>query len=120
MNDHDASRTAEFMALFRAIESARPAKYRLFTDIYARKFLSPSYKLVVQMSRIPIIGMSISFYIDHKWPGARTSGIGRTRFIDDMLSKALHEGGFGQIVILGAGYDSRAYRIPGNRKNAGF
>ncbi len=37
-----------------------------------------------------------------------------------MLSKALHEGGFGQIVILGAGYDSRAYRIPGIEKTQVF
>lgn len=45
-------------------------------------------------------------------PGGRSSGIARTRFIDDALLKALQEG-VQQIVILGAGFDCRAYRIPG-------
>ena len=36
----------------------------------------------------------------------------RTRYIDDALADALRRG-VEQVVILGAGFDSRAYRIPG-------
>ena len=36
----------------------------------------------------------------------------RTRFIDDVLVQALHDG-VQQVVILGAGFDCRAYRLPG-------
>ena len=36
----------------------------------------------------------------------------RTRYIDDVLGRALRSG-VNQVVILGAGFDSRAYRIPG-------
>jgi len=50
--------------------------------------------------------------IDLRWPGARSSGIARTRLIDDYVSASLREG-VDQIIILGAGFDCRAYRIAG-------
>ena len=50
--------------------------------------------------------------IDKRWAGARPSGVARTRLIDDFLIEALHDG-IKQVVILGSGYDCRAYRIPG-------
>jgi methyltransferase (TIGR00027 family) len=49
--------------------------------------------------------------IDWRWPGARTSGIARTRYIDDACQVALVKG-CQQVVILGAGFDARAYRLP--------
>ena len=58
MDERGASRTAEFMAQFRAIEPTRPAKRRLITDTYAREFLRPSYRMAVKLSRIPIIGIT--------------------------------------------------------------
>jgi O-methyltransferase involved in polyketide biosynthesis len=85
MDGRGASRTAEVMAQFRAIESARLAKRRLFTHTYAREFLRPSYRMAVKLSRIPIIGITAPRFIDWRRPGARTSGIGRTRLIDDIL-----------------------------------
>jgi methyltransferase (TIGR00027 family) len=39
----------------------------------------------------------------------------RTRYIDDTIASALSEG-IDQLVILGAGYDSRAYRLPGAKR----
>jgi methyltransferase (TIGR00027 family) len=64
------------------------------------------------MSRYPFFSFLIPWLIDRRWPGARSSGIARTRFIDDALRKTLQEG-IEQVVILGAGFDCRAYRIPG-------
>jgi methyltransferase (TIGR00027 family) len=49
---------------------------------------------------------------DRLAPGVRGFTVGRTRYIDDALVAALGEG-IDQVVILGAGYDSRPYRIPG-------
>ncbi|MEW6737426.1 MAG: SAM-dependent methyltransferase [Acidobacteriota bacterium] len=112
MKQSQASRTAEFMALFRALESFRPSNTRLFQDRFAQGFLKPSLQIVAQLSRIPLFGSLVPFLIDRQWPGARASGIARTRFIDDMLVKSLQEG-IEQVVILGAGFDCRAYRIPG-------
>jgi methyltransferase (TIGR00027 family) len=115
MNHHHASRTAEFMALFRALESISPAEHRLSTDAFAQGFLRPSLRLLVQVARFRPLGILVSLMLDWHWPGARTSGIARTRYIDDACLEALREG-FGQVVILGAGFDARAYRLPGMEK----
>lgn len=109
-----ASRTAEYMAFFRALESARPAHHRLFVDPYALHFLRPPLREAVGLSRFPVLGALLYWHIDYRAPGARTSAIARTRLIDELWSRALQDG-IRQIVILGAGFDSRAYRVPESR-----
>ena len=44
-------------------------------------------------------------------PGPRASAVARTRLIDDLVTDA--RSSIGQLVILGAGFDARAYRLPG-------
>ena len=112
MKQNQASRTAEYMALFRALESLRPANVRLFEDRFAQEFLRPSLRTVVRLSHAPLFGALVAGLIDQRWPGARSSGIARTRFIDEALIKTIQDG-VEQVVILGAGFDCRAYRIPG-------
>jgi methyltransferase (TIGR00027 family) len=107
-----ASRTAEYMALFRALESGRPADRRLFEDRFAAGFLSSPMRSVVALSRLPLLGGSIRRFIDRRWPGPRVSATVRTRVIDEALSAGLSDGAR-QLVLLGAGYDSRPYRIEG-------
>jgi methyltransferase (TIGR00027 family) len=53
---------------------------------------------------------SIAWYADRRAPGARTSAIARTAYIDEAVKRALARG-IGQLVILGAGFDCRAHRI---------
>jgi methyltransferase (TIGR00027 family) len=106
-----ASRTAEYMALFRALEETRPASRRLFSDPQARDFLSPALKIAVHLSRLPPAGELVRGIIDHRWPGVRSSAVARTAYIDARLSRAA-ERGIRQVVILGAGFDSRPYRMP--------
>jgi len=105
------SRTAEFMAFFRALETARPANVRLFSDPWAKGFLGSSFRALATAARLPAIGWALRRFIDHRWPGARSSGVARTCFIDEAVNTAL-EDGFSQVVLLGAGFDSRAYRLP--------
>ncbi len=52
------------------------------------------------------------WFIDRRWPGVRTSVVARTRLIDDAIASSLRER-VAQFVILGAGFDSRAYRLSG-------
>jgi len=111
MKGYKPSQTAEFMALFRALESSRrPSTTKLFNDPFAYFFLRPSFKCAVQLSRVPRLGTVVPRFIDQRWPGARSSGIARTRLIDDYLSAALCAG-IDQVVILGSGFDCRAYRL---------
>src|SRR5207247_8077257 len=116
---HRASRTAEFMALFRALESCRPPGVRLFEDRFAIGFLRPAFRCVVDLSRLPLVGGAVSRFIEYRWPGARSSGVARTRLIDDLLADEFKRG-VSQVVILGAGFDTRAYRIAGIEKTRVF
>jgi methyltransferase (TIGR00027 family) len=114
-----ASRTAEYMALYRAMESARPRDRRLFTDPFAIQFLRASLRRAAVLCRIPFFAAAIAWYADRRAPGARTSAIARTRLIDDVVSQALNDG-IRQVVILGAGFDCRLYRLPGIDRVVGF
>jgi methyltransferase (TIGR00027 family) len=109
MTNH-GSQTAEVMALFRALETLGPQTERLFADPYAKRFLRSSGRVLVVLSHIPPIRRLVLRVIDRKWPGARTSAVARTRLVDDLLRQAVRSGA-SQVVLLGAGYDARAYRI---------
>jgi methyltransferase (TIGR00027 family) len=115
MQHGKTSRTAELMAFFRALESVRPARRRLFADPLARRFLRFPLRLAVTLSRVPLLGALVPWFVDRGWPGVRQSGVARTRLIDDMLATALGDG-IDQLVIVGAGFDCRAYRLPSLRR----
>jgi methyltransferase (TIGR00027 family) len=112
MTSSQSSKTAEYMAFFRALESIRPTDQRLFEDPFAMRFLRPRLRCAVRLSRVRFFASLVNQYADRRLPGARTSAIARTRLIDDSVRifLARHNA---QIVILGAGFDCRAYRLPG-------
>jgi methyltransferase (TIGR00027 family) len=114
MRDGHASRTAEHNALFRALESDLPEGRRLFDDPLARGFLTWPFTVTTWLAAIPGLGRLVPRFIDHRWPGVRSSVVARTRLIDEAIIASLRDG-TEQLVILGAGYDSRAYRLPGLR-----
>jgi methyltransferase (TIGR00027 family) len=101
------------VTLWRAIESSRSASTRLFEDPLASAFLGWRFRWALRLSRLRVIGAAMPWsLIDGHWPGPRGTVAVRTRYIDDLLGEALRRG-VDQVVILGAGFDSRAYRIPG-------
>jgi methyltransferase (TIGR00027 family) len=110
MKSGTPARTAEYMALFRALESARSPGRRLFEDRDAERFLRPTMRAVARAARVPLAQSSIVAFIDRRWPGPRPSGVVRTRVIDDFVTDALRDG-CTQLLLLGAGYDTRATRL---------
>lgn len=106
-----ASRTAEHNALFRALESSLPARRRLFEDPFARAFLGRPFALVARLAALPGLRALVPWVIDSRWPGIRASVVARTRLIDDVIADSMGEP-IEQFVSLGAGFDSRAYRLP--------
>jgi methyltransferase (TIGR00027 family) len=104
------SRTAENMALIRALEFLKPPNKRLFCDPYARRFVPPCQQALLRPARLPVVRALLEDYFDWRAPGARTSGAARTRLIDDWVREAL-AAGVRQVVILGAGFDCRALRM---------
>ncbi|MDM7999723.1 MAG: class I SAM-dependent methyltransferase [Dehalococcoidia bacterium] len=99
--------SAEVMAFYRAAESAKPEAERLYYDPLARAFLRMPLRLLAG-SRM-LAGLTIWFLTERWIPGGVGVVLARSRYIDDCLKGCLAEG-VGQLVILGAGYDSRAYR----------
>jgi methyltransferase (TIGR00027 family) len=104
-----ASKTAEHNALFRALETRCPRDRRLFDDSLAEVFLSWRLRSVAVMARYqPWRALAIGI-IDSRWPGVRSSVVARTRLIDETITAVTAD--LDQVVILGAGFDSRAYRL---------
>ncbi|BCY07683.1 SAM-dependent methyltransferase [Actinoplanes sp. L3-i22] len=109
---NQTSRSAEHVALFRALETAR-RRDRVVDDPYAKSFLTGTHRLAAGLARVPALGRRIERYLDRRWPaGPRASAVARTRLIDDLTLAALDHGAR-QVVLLGAGFDSRPYRLPG-------
>ena len=103
------------MALFRAVETAEPASRRLFSDPYAAGFLSGGLRAAAGAARLPAACPLVRRLIDRRASGPRVSALVRTRVIDDAMASALADGAQ-QVVLLGAGYDSRPYRIAGGER----
>jgi len=105
-----ASRTAQHNAVFRTVESALPARERLFEDVMAKRFLTWPLSAVRPLCGLPGGAQLACCVIDRRWPGVRTSVAARTKLIDDTLD-AFNDEQLGQLVVLGSGFDTRPYRL---------
>lgn len=110
MKIHAVSIPARYMALFRAIETARPGHKRLFNDPFAAAFLTRELQWIIKLSTLPLLGSPVVRMINRRRSGALSSGIARTRYIDELVEKSI-AGGARQLIILGAGFDTRAQRM---------
>jgi methyltransferase (TIGR00027 family) len=97
-------KTALGVAMVRARESQRPD--RLFDDRYAEAFVRAAPHAFDREQRAAALSP------EQSGQGARFAldVIVRTRFFDDYLEAATRAG-IGQVVLLGAGLDTRAYRL---------
>ena len=113
-NPHNAksgpSRMAEGIALQRFAESSLPEDERIFCDPYAIRFLDPV--MLAWAKEHPTEAQALAAEWEQKMPGWGNAIRARVRYFDDLVNR---EAGAGleQLVILGAGYDTRAYRLGG-------
>jgi methyltransferase (TIGR00027 family) len=107
MKEGKASRTADLAAVLRATESMKRADKRVCDDPYAKDFLSGIYSVGLKSRLLTKIAL---WYTELKSPGGIGHIVARTKHYDDYLKTCI-EDGIEQLVILGAGYDSRAYRF---------
>jgi methyltransferase (TIGR00027 family) len=103
MKKKQASITAQGIAFARAFESAKPENGRICYDPLARRLINPAFYILSKL---------FVNYAERKGPGVLAFLATRCRYIDDYLQECL-AAGIEQLVILGAGLDSRAYRIEG-------
>jgi methyltransferase (TIGR00027 family) len=102
---NQSSLTAIGIAVNRAFESSKPAGERICYDPLARHFVDPVlYRLFTFFI--------ISGYAERRGPGVQAFLAARERYIDDYLQACIDDG-LEQLVILGAGFDSRPYRFQG-------
>ena len=96
--------TARGVALVRALEMQRPEAERISSDPYAARFVDPALlwmtrlSVASRMSNVIGIEPMINF------------ALLRERYVDDIMRAELAVG-VEQIVVLGAGFDTRAYRL---------
>jgi methyltransferase (TIGR00027 family) len=106
------SSTAYGTAFFRAVDNLLPEDKRIIDDCYSEKLLPPAYKFFVIVMRVPALWKFLMYVREKSTPGIVGGIIGRTRYIDDLFIDAVKKG-IGSVVNLGAGVDSRTFRIPG-------
>src|SRR5689334_10627907 len=92
------SRTAQYMAFFRALETKR-SNDKLFSDPLAIHFLDSGLRLAVKLSNVPLFKTYLKNRIQKRIPGAYSSALARTKYIDELLERTIKDG-VTQVIIL--------------------
>jgi len=98
------------IAVLRGLESDRPASERLLYDPVSFRLLPAHWRALLRLLALTGLDDAILAKRERQLPGVIANLLCRTRYMDDALGSAL-EPGVEQVVILGAGFDTRAYRI---------
>jgi methyltransferase (TIGR00027 family) len=108
MAKQTVSRTALGAAICRLIEQYQPTETRLFVDPVVHDLVGAPVRALMQIAFMRDLTLK---QMDAITAGIYGAQVCRTRYIDEAVEAALAEG-VGQLVILGAGYDTRPYRLP--------
>ncbi len=109
MAKRDPRKMALQIAGLRVNETCLPEDERVFEDPYAEYFFPEEVRK--QFQDVTFIKEERAKY-EQFMPGVNGAAVARIRFIDECLAEGL-QNGLKQMVIIGAGYDTRAYRIKG-------
>lgn len=105
----EAAKTGPGAMVLVAIEQGLPETKRILFDPLARPILPLSSRISVGLS-LPIRNWLIA-KTEQKVPGLWGGIMARKRYIDDVLAEAVG-GSVEAVVNLGAGFDTRAFRLP--------
>ena len=105
--EHQHSDTAEVAAGYRTVACKEYPGTNIGSDFLADQFISPSHKFLVKFGLVRNLGIKKSRKFT---PGGFEYVLARTAFFDHQLLGAVEEGAK-QLVLLGAGFDTRAYRF---------
>jgi methyltransferase (TIGR00027 family) len=104
-----AAQTAFGPMVLAAIEHNESPRQRLVDDDLAESFLPARLRLLVALTRAGLVRRAVAAASERSGPGLWASIACRKHYIDDQLSDPLHR--CEAVVVLGAGLDTRAYRI---------
>ena len=105
--EHQQSATAEVAAGYRAVACKEYPGTAIGSDYMAKHFISLSHKFLIKFGFVRKLGIRKSRKFT---PGGFEYVLARTAFFDQCFLNAVKQGAQ-QIVILGAGFDTRAYRF---------
>lgn len=105
MSKQQQTGTARGVALVRTLEMLRPKEQRVIEDPYARSFINPVMLGLVRV--VVATGLWARLGVE----GMMNFAVVREKHIHELMVAQARDG-IEQVVILGAGYDTRAYRIP--------
>ncbi|GLV55638.1 S-adenosyl-L-methionine-dependent methyltransferase [Dictyobacter sp. S3.2.2.5] len=103
------SNTALGAAICRLIEQFQPEPTRLFYDPLVKDLLAAPFSMLMQLKSMRAYTIKQT---DAVMPGLYGVQVCRTRYIDEAVEQALTQG-IEQVVMLGAGLDTRPYRLAG-------
>ncbi|MGV0809191.1 SAM-dependent methyltransferase [Mycolicibacterium setense] len=83
----------------------------IIIDRWAARILPPVWRVPIALARWGRVRRAMAAVSDKSAPGAWASLLCRKRYIDDLARTAARDG-FEALVIVGAGYDTRTYRVP--------
>jgi methyltransferase (TIGR00027 family) len=112
MRSGKPSDTAEAMAAARAFGSHIYRAEAILDDPLAEHFLGARFRVLYRLMQrfgTDRINLGVASLYDRVLPGAIGWVLTRHRYFDDAIDEAVR-GGASQVVFVGAGYDSRAFR----------
>ncbi|HEY0452019.1 SAM-dependent methyltransferase [Actinophytocola sp.] len=107
-----AARTAFGPMIIAAVERFEPAGRRILDDPLAIRFLPPPLALLVRACRWHVLRDRLVRTTERKAAGLWGGVLCRKRYADDQVAAAV-DAGIDQLVVLGAGMDTRASRTTG-------
>ncbi|QLL09331.1 SAM-dependent methyltransferase [Mycobacterium vicinigordonae] len=109
MSRNPAARTAFGPMVLAAVEQHEPTDRRLVDDDLAELFLPAPLRRLVAASASAVARRALIGASEWTGPGLWANLACRKRFIDEKLAEALDQ--IDAVVVLGAGLDTRAYRL---------
>lgn len=113
-NREGPSQMAEGIAMQRFAESSKEEDERICYDPYAIHFIRP--EIIEFGKKHPEEAKELIENTERFFPGLSSSIMARVKYFDDFVKKSIKDG-LEQLVILGAGYDTRAFRIEELKEN---
>jgi methyltransferase (TIGR00027 family) len=86
-------------------------RHPVLVDEVARRLLPAGVRLLVPLARWGPVRRALINATERRVPGLWALFLCRKRYIEEKLAAAL-EGGLDAVVVLGAGFDTLAYRVP--------
>ncbi|MCP5099839.1 MAG: class I SAM-dependent methyltransferase [Chloroflexi bacterium] len=107
-----AAKTGSSPTFLVAMEQYEPPAQRIIHDDLAAKVLSGGERFFLKLMRIPLLRKWMINLSEKQVEGASSAFLCRKRYIDETIVAVAEKGSVAAIVNLGAGFDTRVYRLP--------